>query len=114
MISTTFGRAAVTVGERYARRVVRRRMVSAYRRARGRPEGSLVAWLAADPSRARVGADNRLAGVTMLGRARDHVDLRIGDQCDLEGTWFVHEAGARIRIGSRSELNGGCILDVVQ
>src|SRR4051794_20902540 len=86
-------------------------MVSAYRRVRrrlaGPPEGSLAAWVAADPARASVGADTRLGAVKMLGRARDLVDLRIGDQCDLEGMWFVHEPGARIHIGSRSELNGG-------
>src|SRR5437588_311640 len=122
MTRTTFGPRALPAGERTTgyrvAGVLRRRMVSAYRRTRerlaGPPEGSLAAWLAADPARAQVGADTRLGAVTMLGRARDRVDLRIGDQCDLEGTWFVHEPGARIHIGSRSELNGGCFLDVVE
>jgi galactoside O-acetyltransferase len=48
------------------------------------------------------------------GRGGSDFLLRIGDQCDLEGFWVVHSPAAEITIGSRSEVNAGCLLDVVE
>lgn len=70
--------------------------------------------LATYPQRTTIGSDNRLESVVIIGRGRFDADLRVGDQCDLEGTWVVDEAGAAISIGSRSQLNVGCLIDCIE
>ena len=74
----------------------------------------LAARLAADPGRITVGPGTRLEGVTLGGRGGSHAELQIGALCDLEGFWVIHDQAAQIRVGTRSELNGGCVLDVVE
>lgn len=66
------------------------------------------------PGRTVLGADNRLDSVLLLGRARGTADIEVGDECDLEGVWVLDQEGARIRIGSRTELNGGCTIECVE
>jgi len=63
---------------------------------------------------ASAGRDNRLAGVVLAGRGRNHVSVRIGDQNDLGGRWLVHDRAAQIRIGSRSEVPDRSDIDVVE
>jgi acetyltransferase-like isoleucine patch superfamily enzyme len=63
------------------------------------------------PSKTSIGEDNRLNGVMLLGNGRLDAEIAVGDLCDLEGSWVLLRPEARIRIGSRSELNAGCLLD---
>jgi acetyltransferase-like isoleucine patch superfamily enzyme len=74
----------------------------------------LAARAEAFPERTAIGAGNRLESLTVTGRARELATLSVGDQCDLEGRWVIHEPTASIAIGSRSELNAGCVIDCVE
>jgi acetyltransferase-like isoleucine patch superfamily enzyme len=69
--------------------------------------------LAAGGGRTVIGADNRLESVVLLGRGRYDATVEIGDECDLEGTWVMDDPAARIRIGSRTQLNHGCIVECI-
>ncbi|MFL5904436.1 MAG: acyltransferase [Solirubrobacteraceae bacterium] len=60
-----------------------------------------------------IGQDNRLSGVVLLGHGRLEAEIRVGDLCDLDGRWVLLRPEARVEIGSRSELNAGCVLDCV-
>lgn len=91
-----------------ARRIVR----WLWRRHASTP--STTTALRARQSGVVLGNENRLDGVRLAGRARDHALINVGDQCDLEGTWLLNEPEATITIGSRSELNHGCSLDVLE
>jgi acetyltransferase-like isoleucine patch superfamily enzyme len=65
------------------------------------------------PGRTAIGADNRLDSVVLLGRGRYDADVEVGEECDLEGVWVLDEPAARIRIGSRTQLNHGCIIECI-
>jgi galactoside O-acetyltransferase len=70
--------------------------------------------LEAAGGRTVIGAGNRLDSIVLLGRARHEAAIEIGDECDLEGTWVLDQPGARIRVGSRTELNHGCMVDCIE
>jgi acetyltransferase-like isoleucine patch superfamily enzyme len=104
--------------------MMRSMLASAVRRASRRgelPLDELVALMSirltaraiARPDRTTIGADNRLASVAVVGNGAMEFEVRVGDQCDLEGRWVVDDPSASIAIGSRSELNAGCIIDCV-
>jgi len=78
------------------------------------PSLPLAARAAAFPDRTVIGTGNRLDSLAVTGRARGHAMLSVGDDCDLEGQWVIHEATAVIAIGSRSELNHGCVIECVE
>jgi galactoside O-acetyltransferase len=69
--------------------------------------------VATNPARTVVGSDNRLQTVVILGRGRFDADVRVGDLCDLEGFWVLDNRSASIAIGSRSQLNAGCLIDCI-
>lgn len=60
-----------------------------------------------------VGADSRIDSVVLVGRACGEADIAIGSECDLEGVWVLDAPGARIRVGSRTELNHGCVIECI-
>jgi acetyltransferase-like isoleucine patch superfamily enzyme len=91
-------------GRRLSMSILRRR-----RHARPHPQSIRLAERAdASPATTSMGEDNRLSGVVLL-----RAGISVGDQCDLEGRWVLLRPDARIEIGSRSELNAGCVLDCV-
>ncbi|HEU4979341.1 MAG TPA: hypothetical protein VFT42_10630, partial [Solirubrobacteraceae bacterium] len=61
-----------------------------------------------------VGKGNRLDSLLLLGHARGTAEIEVGDECDLEGVWVLHRDGARLRVGSRTELNRGCTIECVE
>jgi acetyltransferase-like isoleucine patch superfamily enzyme len=62
-----------------------------------------------------VGRDNRfLDKVSVTGQGRFGARIAVGDESDLRGLWVIHEPDATITIGSRSELNAGCTLEVLE
>ncbi len=52
--------------------------------------------------------------VRIGGRARFTAELTIGSQCDLDGFWFFADHGASLAIGSRTQLNPRCTIDVLE
>jgi acetyltransferase-like isoleucine patch superfamily enzyme len=75
----------------------------------------LLERLRSYPDNTSFGEENNLLDRVVLGgRGRFHAQLIVGSQCDLEGFWFLAERQAEVRIGSRSELNAGSTLDVLE
>lgn len=90
------------------------RLLRGRRRKRPVPQSlRLPERAGASASKTAIGDDSRVAGVVLLGHGRLDAEIRVGDVCDLEGHWVLLRPEARVAIGSRSELNAGCVLDCV-